>query len=216
MLILRFVKGKVFLPTVPSRSGWEIKTRNCSPLVTSCERCPLLLGSHWLFKSVVVPTVPVVSVTVTMVETLGEGELSVTFPSGLLTQFVPVVFDVRLLLQTYVIRLKNTRTKACLKLQNFTKIDIQTFFCLRFLAFWIVRECFTLISIISEQGTNKWQQINWKTWRGLEGWDEGSGIIDWGIIYHWPVWLLQTQKCTERLRYSEREMWQKQGERPEK
>jgi len=69
-----------------------------SPLVTSCKGGPLFLCGHRLFDPVVVPTVPGVTVTVPMAEALREGELSVALLPGLLTQFVPVVLDVRLLL----------------------------------------------------------------------------------------------------------------------
>ncbi len=74
--------------------------------MTSCEGSPLLLSRHWLLDPVVVPTVPGVTVTVTMAACLGQGELSVALPPGLLAQLVPIVLDVRLLLQPTMVRLQ--------------------------------------------------------------------------------------------------------------
>lgn len=74
--------------------------------MTSCEGGPLLLSGHRLLDPVVVPTVPGVAVTVTMAACLRQRELSVALPPGLLAQFVPVVLDVRLLLQPTVVCLQ--------------------------------------------------------------------------------------------------------------
>lgn len=83
--------------------------------MTSCEGGPLLLSGHWLFDPVVVPTVPGVAVTVTMAAGLRQRELSVSLPPGLLAQFVPVVLDVRLLLQPAMFGLQN---KLCILLNE--------------------------------------------------------------------------------------------------
>lgn len=71
------------------------------------ERSPLLLCGHRLFDSAVVPTVPALAVAVAVAAALRQGEFSIALPPGLLTQFVPVVLDVRLLLQSSVVRLQN-------------------------------------------------------------------------------------------------------------
>lgn len=76
-----------------------------SPLVASCKGRPLLLSGHRLelFDSAVMSIVSALPVTVTVVEALRKRKLSIAFSPGLLPQFVPVVFDVRLLLQTTVV-----------------------------------------------------------------------------------------------------------------
>lgn len=76
------------------------------PLMTTSEGGPLLLSGHWLLDRAVVPTVPGITVTITMAAGLRQRELSVAFPPGLLPQFVPVVLDVRLLLQTNMVCLQ--------------------------------------------------------------------------------------------------------------
>ena len=83
------------------------------PLMTSCEWGPLLLCGHWFLHSVVVTTAPGVTVIVTMAATLRQRELSVSLLPGLLAQFVPVLLDVRLLLQP---------TMVCLQTMNSSTI----------------------------------------------------------------------------------------------
>lgn len=85
----------------------EVTLKSLRPLVTSSEGGPLLLSGHRLLGPAV-PTVPGVTVTVTVAAALRERELSVALPASLLTQFVPVVLDVRLLLQPSVVRLQTT------------------------------------------------------------------------------------------------------------
>lgn len=80
--------------------------------MTSRKGGPLLLGGHGLFDAVVVPTVPDVAVTVTVAAGLGQGELPVALPPGLLTQLVSVMLDVRLLLQPAVVRLRKNKFKS--------------------------------------------------------------------------------------------------------
>lgn len=74
--------------------------------MTPCEGSPLLLSGHRLLASVVVPSVPGITVAVTMAAGLRQGELPVTLPPGFLPQFVSVVLDVRLLLQPAMICLR--------------------------------------------------------------------------------------------------------------
>lgn len=73
------------------------------PFVTSRKRRPFFLGRHWLLDGAVVPAVSGFTVTVTVAAALGQGSVSVAFPASFLPQFVPVVLDVGLLLQTPVV-----------------------------------------------------------------------------------------------------------------
>ncbi|KAF3854370.1 hypothetical protein F7725_022425 [Dissostichus mawsoni] len=100
-----------------SMDGWELSVEESEPrtsrsisvstglgLLRDCrlhERGPLLLSGQWLLD----PVVPGVAVTVAVAAGLGQRELSVAFPPGLLPQLVPVVLDVRLLLQPCVTHL---------------------------------------------------------------------------------------------------------------
>lgn len=85
------------------------------PLVTSCERRPLLLCGHRLFDAVVEPTVSGLAVAVTVAAALRQWELSVALPPGLLTQFVPVVLNVWLLLQPAMVCLQTIQSKSTAK-----------------------------------------------------------------------------------------------------
>lgn len=74
--------------------------------MTSSKGSPLLLCRHGFFDSALVPTVSGVTVTVTVAASLRQRKVSVAFLPSLLSQFVPVVFYVRLLLQSNVIHLE--------------------------------------------------------------------------------------------------------------
>ena len=71
---------------------------------------PFLLRRHRLLEPVVVATVPSVPLAVGVAAAAGERELPVALPPGLLTELVPVVLDVRLLLQPAVVGLQRTHT----------------------------------------------------------------------------------------------------------
>lgn len=81
------------------------------PFVTTCEWCPLLLSCHWLLDSIVMATGPGFAVTVTMAATLRQGEFSIALLPGFLTEFVPVVLNIWLLLQPTMVRLQQSKFK---------------------------------------------------------------------------------------------------------
>jgi len=78
--------------------------------MASGEGRPLLLRRHWLLEPVVMVTVAGVPLAVAVAA--GQGELPVALPARLLTQLVPVVLDVRLLLQPAGVGLQHARTHA--------------------------------------------------------------------------------------------------------
>jgi len=72
--------------------------------MASCEGGPLFIGGQRLLGHAVVPAV---AVAVAVAAGLGQRELSVVLPLGLLPKFVPMVLDVRLLLQPAVVCLQS-------------------------------------------------------------------------------------------------------------
>lgn len=70
------------------------------PDVASCIGCPLLLSSHWLL-GILMPAVPLSGVE-WVDGIVCNREITVAFSVGFLPLFVPVVFDVGLLLEPHV------------------------------------------------------------------------------------------------------------------
>lgn len=99
---------KGLLPNFSSRHHWKPQLHRSwwhKPFVTACKRGSLLFRGHRFFE----PIAAVLSVAVAVAALLRQWELSIAFSSGFLPQFVPVVLDVRLLLQPAVV---------CLQLEN--------------------------------------------------------------------------------------------------